>query len=886
MALNRQVNIYSVDTSDFYYDDEMNIHNLLNKMFLFRSNINKKIQKCTSEEDKANKEKYSMYFQIINRGIKQYKKILKHKLKHNSDKYEIRSLRDEAICSKNIISVFESTLTRTIGLSQNEISTDLIVVQTYYFSVLEDIILKGFMYGDEKYVVFTASAGQIRTKKTVMIKESVLKKYQMSLMCGLTIEKINELGGININKYLAYLALCNSATDKWENFDIDKAIVVDDFETSVRGLVDFIDDKTYEITRKEMDILISHTDGCGMILPQESSKSFMTRLPWLKGLLVPTPFDKFINKKIEEGHMNCGKVKDIYGKEYDILKDNIRVIFTKSQFKSWKYYPNEVDENGNVIKYGWDKYKENFKEYKCEAGKCNEEEDFFSDAKINYQMLQTLVDMTDDELEKVSSQTKHDIENIGKDIRTMLKLLGVIKANTNKNYLQQAIEVYPQLLNDTYSKTILKQVKKSRVIDGKAAKIDVDGKYTFICPDVYAFCEWLFLGEKNPKGLLEDGEVFCDLYKRKSKLDCLRSPHLYREHAIRKNISVHDEERYNNLKEWFVTNGIYTSCHDLISKILQFDVDGDRSLVLADDTIIEVAERNMKDIVPLYYDMAKAGAEKVSNESIYNGLNAAYTGGNIGMISNDITKIWNRKVVDEEAIKAIKILCMENNFVIDYAKTLYKPTRPKEIKKLISKYTKGKTPHFFKYAKDKKTHEVEKRNNSTVNKLEKMIPSTRIDFSAIQLDNFDYTKLMSNKDVEIDDDIVNKYEELDLRKKFMENQTSDEDSSDTIYLYQEIRNKILDLNSDINYVVDVLVKYLYEKKNSSFKTTLWSSFGDVLVENLKKNVDVKYIYCEKCGVLTEMTSNRSKYCATCWKKKEKKIRKKINQKYYNKNKEK
>ena len=55
-------------------------------------------------------------------------------------------------------------------------------------------------------------------------------------MCGLTVDHINKLGGINVNKFIAYLALCNSATDVWEDFDIDKAIVVDDLETLVRVL--------------------------------------------------------------------------------------------------------------------------------------------------------------------------------------------------------------------------------------------------------------------------------------------------------------------------------------------------------------------------------------------------------------------------------------------------------------------------------------------------------------------------------------------------------------------------------------------------------------------------------------------------------------------------
>ncbi len=57
------------------------------------------------------------------------------------------------------------------------------------------------------------------------------------------------------------MALSNSASSPWE-IDIDKAIVVNDLETNVSSLVDYIDRDTYEITRKIMDIPIEHTDGC------------------------------------------------------------------------------------------------------------------------------------------------------------------------------------------------------------------------------------------------------------------------------------------------------------------------------------------------------------------------------------------------------------------------------------------------------------------------------------------------------------------------------------------------------------------------------------------------------------------------------------------------
>ena len=856
LALDKQVHIYSIDTSAFYNKKEEKVHNCLAKMYIFRKYLKNKLEKPDKLEE-GMVDRLNSILSNTNRRIKKKNNKLRRLLDKNR---KVRHLNPNHLNKRNIISVFESTLTRTLQIPTDTLGTDIIVVKTYFFKVLEDIILKGFMYNNEKYVCFTASAGQIRTKKTVFMKEKTLHKYQKTLMCGLSIKDINKQGGININKYLAYLALCNSATDEWNDFDIDKSIVVDDMETTVRGLVDYINHETYKITRKEMGVPINHTDGCGMILPSKQSKNTVTRLPWIKGLLVPFPWDKYI-KEINKGN---DEVVDIYGVKHHVLKEKIEVIFTRSQFKAWKYYQNELNPDGSISKSGWDKYKEYYKKYNCQAGKCREEEDTIENAKYNYQMLQTLIDMTDRELKEICKTTINDIMNVGYDRKTMLKILGVTPSNTNMNYYQQALNIYPELLNDRYSKHILKQVKKRMVKDARAAKIEINGKYTYICPDLYAFCEFLFSKNKNPKGLLKDGEVYCSLYKNEPTLVCLRPPHLMREYGIRNNVVDVDRSK------WFITKGVYTSCHDLISKLLQFDVDGDVSLVVADKTIINVAKRNMKGIVPLYYEMANANVEKITNKSIYNGLRLAYSGGNIGMISNNITKVWNS---DNINLDVIKFQCMETNFNIDFAKTLYKPERPNYIKKLITNYTKYKVPHFFIYAKGKKDHQVEEINNSVVNRLENIIPNPFINIKAVGLNNFNHRMLMSNGDIDIDDryaeQIIDKYTKLDLRKRFMEVARSNEDETrgDTLFLYRDIRREILLINPDIKYVVDVLIKYLYKYKKSNFKTTLWSSFGDVIVENIKNNINIKlsegYIQCENCKKLILPTNNKKKYCQQC-----------------------
>ena len=86
---------------------------------------------------------------------------------------------------------------------------------------------------------------------------------------------------------------------------------------------------------------------------------------------------------------SIGIIKDIYGAEHDIIAENIYAIFTKSQFKMYKYYDS------------WDEYKEYFKKYNCKAGVCNVEEERIPNSRLNYQELQTLTEMTDEEREKL-----------------------------------------------------------------------------------------------------------------------------------------------------------------------------------------------------------------------------------------------------------------------------------------------------------------------------------------------------------------------------------------------------------------------------------------------------------------------------------------------------
>lgn len=259
----------------------------------------------------------------------------------------------------------------------------------------------------------------------------------------------------------------------------------------------------------------------------------------------------------------------------------------------------------------------------------------------------------------------------------------------------------------------------------------------------------------------------------------------------------------------------------------------------------------MQGIVPLAYNLKKAKAEYLSTESMYQGMAHAYTGGNIGPISNNITKVWNSGEIGEEQLNVVKWLCFQNNAVIDYAKTLWLPEPPQEIADIIKSYTKAKVPDFFIYAKDKEPHQVELPNNSTMNRIAASIPDPKIRFSR-SISKFDYRMLM-NLDCDFsisgNNPVVKAYDYWNARQNLLSNNEETHEAQESLYLYRRLKEEIVDMSGkdDMDYIVNTLVAYLYTARKNSAKKVLWACFGDVMLENLKKNLEGKGKVCQICG---------------------------------------
>ena len=271
----------------------------------------------------------------------------------------------------------------------------------------------------------------------------------------------------------------------------------------------------------------------------------------------------------------------------------------------------------------------------------------------------------------------------------------------------------------------------------------------------------------------------------------------------------------------------------------------------------------MENIVPLAYNLQKAKGGLLSWESMYEGMIHAYTGGNIGPISNNITKVWNSDNIGQEQLNVVSWLTFYNNAVIDYAKTLWLPEPPKDVAKTIQSYTKTKVPSFFEYAKDKRGEprtkkekeinlpsQVEKPNDSTMNRIAAKIPDPKIKFSK-SISKFDYRMLMNldcNFSISSNSQVVKSYDYWNARQWLFEIEEDKHQKQEDLYMYQQMRQRILDeCVQDIDYVVNTLVAYLYTVRPTSPKKMLWACFGDVIVENLKKNLEGKGKVCQICG---------------------------------------
>lgn len=837
---------------------------------------------------------------------------------------QVRKVDNKYLKEDYEIAIFENDVTRLafqdrgITEADYQLLDEIVYMEIFHNEIMWQILKNGIYIGGKEYMLFSATTGQVRNNSITLIRKDFFENHKGYLMVGLSQDRINmhtndfkKEKGMNVGKYISYNALPLSSSVLPDNeIDIDRCIVVKGLETIITDKVKYVDIQTdkdgqcyVSDTPKEYqtkNIEIEHTDGAGMFLPGELLSSCQIRGGYFKGALFPFDFRLFVNQ-VAHNSVIC----DAWGNWVDVEKEDIRFILTTSQLKMWKEYDS------------WEEYKEEFKKNKLKLSINSYANPAKEAVTFAYQYLQTLPYGTD--ISALCKPAIDDLTNLKTDIEYVKQELGLtndmatdedideetreVESNNREvdkeksnSYIAKALDLYPSLIYDPYVKKKIQSLFNARKKSYMGGKLPIRGYYSYIVPDLYAFCEYLFMDERDPQGLVPKNCVYNKYYDECGNVEnviCLRSPHLSRYEYPKRKL-IHSDE----CRRWFGALGSDTvvSCHDLISKSLQCDWDGDEILISADNNLYHAAQ-SLPD-VPLYYEMQKAEAQIIDDGAIYDTLVKGFDNNVIGESSNAITKLWNSpKLKDAPLVydDAINVFCAYSNYAIDFPKTgkalalgeygkLYKDLIPPEDIKERMKPPKVKYPQFFRYAKGKKGN-LEGYTESPMDRIAKYIDEQAgrkhyryFDNGESNLPEFDYRMLMNNEvkkgsgntplyEVDRSDSrylkLYNVLNRRKQRKQAICREIQNESGRHNIdakeitakfdvfhyHCVREVREIFtqptgyFNVNLAVNYMIDM--EYRQHDFVSTSKDILWKCFGHIIIDNINRNLKTDLVIRER-----------------------------------------
>lgn len=819
---------------------------------------------CLTQEERA-------LYNSLGKASDKDKKILRAKYLEEISLFKgAREIHDSCIYNSdgeprenNVIAGFENEcvrLSESWGYDEKNpkkipFIPEIVIMDCHHEEILNQINNNDINIGGRRFILYSSSTNQQKKKQICLLQADFHEKHKNKLMCGLTIDVINKLDGCNTGKFLAYTSLIFSkSVEPSIEINIDEVIVLPEFETEITGRVNYLSIEDDLMKEQVMPVSVNHMDGAGIFLPGLLPCSAQIRGGWIKGCVFPFDFQTFIMEKQNEGKIKDGAyIVDPWKNKVsiDYIRDNIKLILNTSQLKMWKKYDS------------WEQYKEEFKKNNLKICINNTTHYPAEDDPVvqgAYQFEQTIPreNVTDEKIERLSELTIQLINDAKTNADTALKIMGAnLEDDEELPPFYASIKQYPQMLQDSHVKKRIKSKIESIRRKAMGGKPFVHGFYSYICPDLYAACEYWFCNDKVPEGLIPTNSVYNSFYNDKDDVEeiaCLRSPHLSDcEHGIRR------LEKSEECKRWFHGLDTVISTHDLLTKTLQCDVDGDECLNVHDNAFIDLLDRNK---LPLYYEMKKAADVEVNSKNIYDCLRKSFDSSIIGNISNALTKHLNME--EEPDLRFVRFMTAYNNFIIDFPKSQYNPGLPQRYQEMFEELKGSEFPYFFQYAKGKKAKlcaEYQDNEKSTVNRISKYIQEKTKDnrkniwknnknsnqhdtfnpqYFQSQIAEFDVDrtsaeyKALQNKIIELKERDNNTFREK-LNKKYNESRFNKSLGYDVYYHYcnHEIMKIIGMRRKAASFLLDI--EYFQEENVDTDKNILWNCFGDVLYDNLLVN---------------------------------------------------
>ena len=612
-------------------------------------------QMLRSLRDITGKNNYEEELQIL----LERKRKLKHKDGNSLDLYNIENRIDEILFVPEIIS---------ITVDDNR----------HYIKIIKD----GLFINNKKFVRLMCSAGQARRNNVLLVDSNVEIQLKNILNNGRADIEITPA------KFNAYFALSSSTALQ---VTTPLFCIIPDCEVKRKEKVEWVEEDPNGddiITPIEKELDFNLFDGQGLISPRMAQQwaldleldyipsCFIIRSNFIKGLVVVIDFVEYSDE--------IGKhiITDIYGNNVNIR--DMDVILTASQFKLWNAFKStqEYVRNCKLNKIGWGITRYAPKQEK-------------NHTTLNYQFIQAL-NLDENSIVSLCGKTVEYFENIINNYNkyALLYLLGdLCDDNYDNNVLDKiddpvclAILLNNKLIEDPYIQNHIINSLNRKIIDSYIGNLIVDGQYSFLVCDPYAFLEYIF--GLSVKGLLKEKEHYSRYWlNRKNKnIVAMRSPLTWKSEPLLLNLVENDK-----IHKWY----------KYLDNCCIFNVNGNDKMLLADcdaDGDI-ICLTNQKDVIngvygglPISYENKKAKKEKIIESELYKAdILGFFT--KVGFLTNLSTTMYAMlPMFDEESkeykeiIRRLKQARKEQGSIIDSTKGLIlRPipkqwTNPKKIK--------------------------------------------------------------------------------------------------------------------------------------------------------------------------------------------------------------
>lgn len=543
-----------------------------------------------------------------------------------------------------------------------------------------------------KFVYFTSSPGQAKKGSGYMLNVQTFKTYPY-FAWPVPATQINEgcKGKAPLaTKWLQYRSLdLSTGVPSREivgndGVRLSRTICVASIEKSMKAKVKSVSDNYETDVGECSDISNNMFDGAGMLNAKRFGEGIALQIRshyGCKGLLVSIDAVKYC---IDMGYDT--KIVDVDGIVHDLVSEEWDAIVTTDIWKTGKVFQT------------WANYVKHCCEVELDElyiTGTNVPEN--GTKALSNQMTQSLFEMMDDEIPRLAERSIKQLRKFDKPDSAWSMLAAPSRDDSERTPFETLVFNYNSVLDTAYVRSALNERKHSAWCKTMQGKLAVNGKYTYVCPDLTAFLDVIcgHMPADSPNlGTLKAHECVCGIHKGAKRLECARNPAQSFDWVF---VDVTTNKYLPS------TNILFVSVHDLNYRVMQNDYDGDHIFVINESVLLDIIERTWPDVHVLYYEPTNGTAPKEIptgrsgyNKWIEQSLSGTARTNKVGLYSTYLKSAWASvgQMPMEELLDDIAKLAAGVNHAVDAAKTGSMTPLPEDLKK---KY--GGSPYFVRYKK-------------------------------------------------------------------------------------------------------------------------------------------------------------------------------------------